>query len=67
MTFVNRSDAPVDIYWLGFQGERVPYQHLAPGGRFKQQTFIGHNWLVTDMAGQCVGIFRAAPEAIAFF
>ena len=67
MTFVNRSEAPVDIYWLSFQGERVPYQHLAPGGRFVQQTFIGHNWLVTDMAGQCVGIFKAAPESIAFF
>lgn len=67
MTFVNRSEAPVDIYWLGFQGERVPYQHLPPGGRFVQQTFIGHNWLVTDMAGQCVGIFKAAPESIAFF
>jgi VHL beta domain len=67
MTFVNRSEAPVDIYWLGFQGERVPYQHLPPGGRFVQQTFIGHNWLVTDIAGQCVGIFKAAPESIAFF
>jgi hypothetical protein len=67
MTFVNRSEAPVEIYWLGFQGERVPYQHLPPGARFEQQTFIGHNWLVTDMAGQCVGIFKAAPESIAFF
>jgi hypothetical protein len=67
MTFVNRSEAPVEIYWLGFQGERVAYQHLPPGGRFEQQTFIGHNWLVTDMAGQCVGIFKAAPQAIAFF
>jgi hypothetical protein len=67
MTFVNRSEAPVEIYWLGFQGERVPYQHLPPGGRFTQQTFIGHNWLVTDTAGQCVGIFKAAPESIAFF
>lgn len=67
MTFVNRSEAPVDIYWLGFQGERVPYQHLPPGGRFVQQTFIRHNWLVTDMAGNCVGIFKAAPQSIAFF
>ena len=67
MTFVNRSAGPLDVYWLSFQGERVPYQHLPPGGRFVQQTFIGHNWLVTDVSGQCVGIFKAAPESIAFF
>ncbi len=67
MTFVNRSEAPLDIFWLGFQGERIQYQHLAPGGRFVQQTFIGHNWLITNMAGQCIGIFKAAPESLAFF
>jgi hypothetical protein len=67
MTFVNRSEAPLDIYWLSFQGERVRYQHLPPGSRFMQQTFIGHNWLVVDATGRCVGIFKAAPESIAFF
>jgi hypothetical protein len=67
MTFVNRSAEPLDIYWLSFQGERVQYQHLPPGGRFVQQTYIGHNWLITNMAGQCIGIFKAAPESLAFF
>jgi hypothetical protein len=67
MTFVNRSEEPVDIYWLNFQGARIQYQHLSPGGRFVRSTFVGHNWLVTNMAGQCIGIFKAAPESIAFF
>jgi VHL beta domain len=67
MTFVNRSDEPVKIYWLNFQGERVLYQYLPPGGRHTQKTFMGHNWLVTTLAEQCIGIFKAAPESVAFF
>jgi hypothetical protein len=67
MTFVNRSDEPVKIYWLGFQGERILYRYLAPGGRHTQQTLIGHNWLVTTLAEQCIGIFKGAPQSIAFF
>jgi hypothetical protein len=67
MTFVNRSDEPVKIYWLSFQGERKLYQYLPPGGRHMQKTFIGHNWLVTNLAEQCIGIFNAAPQSIAFF
>jgi VHL beta domain len=67
MTFVNRSDEPVKIYWLSFQGERMLYRYLPPGGRHTQQTFIGHNWLVTTLAEQCIGIFKGAPQSIAFF
>lgn len=67
MTFVNRSDEPIKIYWLNFQGKRRLYHFLPPGGRQTQQTFIGHNWLVTNSANQCIGIFGAAPLSIAFF
>jgi hypothetical protein len=67
MTFDNRSDEPVKIYWLDFQGERILSQYLPPGGRHTQKTFIGHNWLVTTLAEQCIGIFKGAPESIAFF
>jgi hypothetical protein len=67
ITFVNRSDEPVKIYWLNFHGERVLYQYLPPGGRHMQKTFIGHNWVVTALTEQCIGIFKAAPQSIAFF
>lgn len=66
MTFVNRSDRAVYIYWLDFHGDRRLYRTLAPGGKAVQQTFIGHNWLVAT-AEQCIGIFKAAPESLAFF
>ena len=67
VTFVNRSAEPLEIYWLSFHGEPIHYRHLAPGDRAVQQTFIGHNWLVTGTAGQCIGVFKAAPQSIAFF
>jgi hypothetical protein len=67
ITFVNRSDEPVKIYWLSFRGERKLYQYLPPSARHTQQTFIGHNWLATNLAEQCIGIFNAAPQSIAFF
>ena len=67
LTFVNRSAEPLEIYWLSFHGEPIHYRHLAPGDRAVQQTFIGHNWLVSGTAGQCIGVFKAAPQSIAFF
>jgi hypothetical protein len=67
MTFVNRSNEPIKIYWLDFRAMRTLYRFLPPGDKISQQTYIGHNWLVSTMADQCIGIFKAAPESIAFF
>ncbi len=65
IALVNRSDKPVKVYWLNFQGQRVLYnKYLPPGGRHTQQTFIGHNWLVTTLTEQCIGIFKTAPQSI---
>jgi VHL beta domain len=67
MTFVNRSDTTLDLYWLDFRGARRLYHHLIPGERAKQDTFMGHYWLLATPDGVCVGIFKAAPQSLAFF
>jgi len=67
MTFVNRSDTTLDLYWLDFGGGRRLYHHLTPGGRARQDTFTGHYWLLATPDGVCLGIFKAAPESLAFF
>jgi len=67
MTFVNRSSQAFALYWLDFQGNRRFYLTLPPGGRASQATYIGHNWLLATVDGQCVGVFKAAPESLAFF
>jgi hypothetical protein len=64
IVLVNRSGQPVKVYWLNFQGRRVLYQTLPPGGQQTQQTFVGHNWLVATMTEQCIGIFATAPAPI---
>jgi hypothetical protein len=46
ITFVNRLESPVDIYWIDYAGDRVFYQTLAPGERYLQLTFLTHPWLV---------------------
>lgn len=61
ITFVNHGENPVKVYWLNFQGGRVLYKSLPPGGGYTQQTFIGHNWIVTTSTEQCIGIFATAP------
>jgi hypothetical protein len=67
LTVANRSDQPIKVYWLTFSGLRRLYFSLAPGEHVVQQTFIGHNWLVANSRGECIGIFNAAPVSIAFF
>jgi hypothetical protein len=62
--FTNLGEQPVKVYWLNFQGQRIPYNpNLAPGAQHDQQTFVGHNWLITTMTEQCLGIFETAPQA----
>jgi hypothetical protein len=64
ITLVNRSDNAVKVYWLNFQGQRILYQNLPPGGGYTQQTFIGHTWMVTTLAEQCIRIFATVPQPI---
>ena len=67
MRIDNRSDQQIKIYWLTFSGTRKFYQTIAPGGQWTQQTYLGHNWLVTTRDDHCVGIFNASPMSLAFF
>jgi hypothetical protein len=43
------------------------YHRLTPGARAKQDTYIGHYWLLATPDGVCLGIFKAAPQSLAFF
>ncbi len=45
----NETDKRVQMVWIDRQGGRQPYQTLNPGESFKQHTFVGHVWLVTDL------------------
>ncbi len=69
ITFSNRSDETIEVYWLDAGGRRKLYQTLEPGQGYTQQTGVGHPWLVASAAGDCLGVYFPALEArhIEFF
>jgi len=62
ITFVNRSDQSVNVYWLDFGGNRQLYKTLEAGGAYKQQTFLTHPWLVTDANAQPWNVYMPEPR-----
>lgn len=46
VTFHNNSDTEVDILWVGYDGEEVYYNTLAPGGSYEQPSYYGHPWVI---------------------
>jgi hypothetical protein len=48
VNFVNRTDDPVDVYWVNYEGNLVFYQHLASGESWVVQTYVTHPWAIYD-------------------
>jgi hypothetical protein len=45
--FFNQSSNPVDVYWIGYQGQRVKYASgVAVGGNFPIPTYLSHPFLI---------------------
>lgn len=66
VTFVNRLDIDVQMWWVDGSGGRHPYARLAPGERFRQHTFAGHIWVATDAGDSVLAVFEAIDdEAVA--
>jgi hypothetical protein len=61
--FDNYLSEPVLLYWLDYDGARVPYGELGPGRSRVQETFATHPWVVTRADGICLGIFVGGAEA----
>jgi hypothetical protein len=57
LVFRNDRRRPVVVHWLDFNGERQTQARIPPGGEMVQPTLAGHPWLVTNPAGQCLGIY----------
>ena len=63
ITFVNHSARAIRTYWLNYQGKRVYYAEIQPGGSLKQQTYFSHPWVITGSAsGECIAIFLPAQK-----
>jgi dipeptidyl aminopeptidase/acylaminoacyl peptidase len=62
ITFVNRTESEVEVFWLDFEGDRRSYGRVRAGGRKAQHTYAGHVWLVADGDGEPLAVFVAEEE-----
>ncbi|HUU15948.1 MAG TPA: DPP IV N-terminal domain-containing protein [Sedimentisphaerales bacterium] len=63
ITFINRTDWDVQVYWIDSEGERRYYATFLAGQHHQQHTYAGHVWLVTDRDGKNLAVFVATEEA----
>jgi len=59
LTFVNRTEGDVDLFWLDTSGRRQSYGKLAAGRQREQHTYAGHVWVVVGDGGTVLAVFRA--------
>lgn len=59
--FANEGAAAIRVYFLADSG-RMLYGELGPGLLYRQPTYVGHSWVVTDAADQALFVVAAAPE-----
>jgi hypothetical protein len=58
ITFLNKRDIKVKIYWVEYGGGLRLYGELDPGGTRVQNTFSDATWLITDEKEKPLGYFR---------
>ena len=63
LTFINRTQGEVELFWLSTEGERRSYGKLAAGERREQSTFAGHVWLAVNERGRTVAAFEATEKS----
>ncbi|MFG1802621.1 hypothetical protein ACGFI4_20995 [Micromonospora carbonacea] len=60
--FVNARRERVVVYWLDWDGRRRQYRTLGPGESYRQQTYVGHPWVVTNDRGWGLACFQPESE-----
>jgi VHL beta domain len=61
--FVNRTDRPIRIKWIDFNGNEVDKGTIEPGKDMRHLTFATHAWVVTDEEGQLLLRYVATKRA----
>jgi dipeptidyl-peptidase-4 len=62
LTFINRTKAEVEIFWLDEDGNRQSYGKIKPGDKLLQHTYAGHAWLVADADGKTLAVYEAEEQ-----
>ena len=62
ITFINRLEIGVELYWLDSEGWRQHYAAIDAGQQHQQHTYAGHVWQITDEDGKRLAIFVATED-----
>lgn len=62
ITFENRLDRTVRLFWIDSDGKPRPYGELAAGAQIEKSTYDGHTWLADLAADDLAGIFVAERD-----
>ncbi len=55
---MNSRQRSVIVYWLDHRGHRRQYAVLRPRESYRQHTYVGHPWVVTDHRGRALVCFE---------
>ncbi|MDP6526477.1 MAG: hypothetical protein QGH15_19870 [Kiritimatiellia bacterium] len=58
LTIENKTQSPIKLQWLDYDGARVHYQNIAAGREAVQLTYVGHYWIILDAKDKPVGIYE---------
>jgi len=62
ITFQNKSDKNIKLYWIDYGGVRKLYGEIAKGDERQQNTYSDAVWLVTDEKDKPLGYFVAGTK-----
>jgi hypothetical protein len=64
LLFTNRSPAAVTVAWIGHDGQpRTVYPRLLPGEAGRQNTYVGHVFVVTRGSGERAQVVAGAAAS----
>jgi|SRR6185437_1987812 len=61
VTIRNGTPDILEVFWINYEGARVPYSTLDPGESYLQPTFQGQAWLLANPHGLCKVLVVATP------
>lgn len=64
LSFRNAASGAKRLYWVDFEGRRKFYAVIQPDNVYRQSTFAGHPWIITDEAERCLTVVIASTASM---
>ena len=60
--FVNSTESEITYHWVDYEGNEESHGRIAPDAFVNQHTYVGHTWLIKDVDGNNLAVFRAEEK-----